>query len=432
MKVITKKLPKSEILLTIEIEADEMRKFKISAAEEIGKEIRVDGFRPGKAPYEIVVQKVGEEYLQMIAQEKAAAKTYPQAVVQEKILPLASADFKVLNKDPFTFEIKAAVFPEFSIKDLDKVYIKKEKVEVTEKEVEEVLEEMRKQKSIWHDVESKVKHGNRVEVDFEGFDAEKKEALGKTNSKNHPIVIGDKMMVPGFEDAIVGMSKDEKKEFEIIFPKDYHSKDFQDKKVLFKLKVNRVEERKMPEIDEKFIEEISGEKMSLAELKKKIKENLEHEKLHREISKQEDNFVKALDKGADLDFSDILTQDEARGILDKYKAEAEQYKIEWVKYLQIIKKTEEEIKKQALEDAKKRLRNTFLIEKAMEIETIQISDEEAKAYIAEVLQKADPKERYKIEKLYKKDSDHYKNLKHSLKVKKLFAKHIEGYEEHKH
>lgn len=420
------KLPKSEILLKVESEPSDIEQYFKLAAQEISKEIKIDGFRPGMAPYEIVQQRVGKEYIEMIAHEKATSKLYAEAMQKEKIYPLATADFKVTNRSPFTFEIKVATYPEVTIKNLDKIFIKKEKTEVNDKDIDDVLHHMRVQRSIWFDVDEAVKEGNRVEIDFEGFEPGTNIAVENTKSKNHPVVIGDKVMIPGFEDAILGMKKGEEKEFEITFPDNYHNKSFEKKKVLFKVKLNRVEDRKMPEIDEKFVEEASGEKMSLEDFKKKIKLDLEQEKKSLDKKKMEEKFIEELNKASEIEISDILIRDEAENLIDGYKKEAEKYKMDFDKYLQIIKKTEDSLRKELIERAEKMLKNSFLISKAFEIESIEISENEVEQYLNENIEKLPKKEQYNVQKEFKKGTRPYMNLMHDMKVKKLFEKHIEN------
>ncbi|OGJ51933.1 trigger factor [Candidatus Peregrinibacteria bacterium RIFOXYB2_FULL_32_7] len=428
MKVTTKSLPKSEILFHIEVDETEMRKFRLQASLEISKEVKVDGFRPGHIPYEILIQKVGEDYIEMFAQEKAVSNMYRKALEQEKIMPLATGELKVIEKKPFIFEIKAAVNPEITFKNLDKILIKREKIEVKDKEIEDLIESYRMQKSSWHDTDEKVKKGHRAEVDFEGFDLETKASLPNTKSSNHPLVIGDNMMVPGFEEAIIGMKKNEEKEFEVTFPKDYHSENMKGKKVKFQVKVNRVEEREMPELNEKFIEETVGEKISIDEFKKRVKENIEHEKIHAEQKRQEDEFLKKLNEESKMEVSDLLVEKEMENMLEQQKSAIEKnYKIEWKRYLEIIKKNEEDMKKEMNVKALERIKTSFLVEKALEVEQFSATDHEINKKIEDYLKNIPKKDQSLVKKAYKKDSEKYRSLMYSMKVEKLFEKHIEGY-----
>ncbi len=428
MKVTTKKLPKSEFLFTIEAEKGDLDKYIKDACKDISSNMRVSGFRPGHVPYDILANHVGKEYIEMVAQEKAAAKMYSQAVTDENLMPIASADFKVLNKDPFTFEIKVVLLPEVTIKGLEKIMIKKEKVEIKDKDIEDVIKELQIKKSRFEDMDRKVEKGDRVEISFEGFDAKSRDSLPNTNSKNHPVVIGDNTLVPGFEDNLIGLKKDDEKEFEVTFPKDYHATSMQSKKVKFKVKVNRTEKRIMPELDETFAESVYGKKISIEELKKYIKENLEHEKIHHEIKRQEEEFLKQLKRISELEISDILIDREVEGLMSEHTENAKKYNIEWSKYLEIFKKTEEALKKELRESAISRLTNSLIIENALKYDNITLEAGELERNIKTYIASLPKKEQYKAEKEYKKDSSQYRAMSHNLKVKKLFQKHIEGYE----
>lgn len=428
MKITTKTLPKSELLLVIETEAKDLEKYKDLACKEISAEVKVDGFRPGHVPYNILVERVGEDYIKMMTEEKAASKLYIQALEQEKLIPLGSADFKVTSQDPFTFEIKIAVKPEVEIKDLDKIHVKKEKIEVTEKDINEVIENLKKQKSTWKDVEGKASKGHRVEVDFDGFDSETNETLENTHSKNHPIVIGDNMFIPGFEDHLVDMAKDEEKEFHVTFPADYHHDKMKNKKVKFKVKVNRIEERISPEVNEDFIAEMVGEKISEEEFKKRISESLIVEKKKNEVSRQDDKFFEELLKHSDIEPSEILVNEELQYLLENYKENAKKYNLTWEKYLEIIKKKEDEVKDELRSKAVERVKYSFVVDKAFVVDDIDVKDEEVMKEIEDYIAQLPKKEQYENKKKFVKNGQAYRNLVYNMKITKLIKKHTEGIE----
>ena len=138
--------------------------------------------------------------------------------------------------------------PELELKDYKSIKVKNEEAKVTKEDMDKVISDIKKQGTTYSDVDRAVKEGDRVEVDFEGFDGDK--AVANTKSENHPVIIGGNSLIPGFEDELIGLKKDEKKEFDITFPKDYHKKDFQNKKMKFKVEIKRVEEPKEGELNE--------------------------------------------------------------------------------------------------------------------------------------------------------------------------------------
>jgi len=240
------KKDKANVTLTIEVEPSEILKHKKKACEDFSNEIKIDGFRPGHAPMHIVEQYVDKNHILAHTYEIAIQYSYADAVIKEK-LQVVSHPKIVMKSDStkdysegdenFKFEAEVAVMPEVALKDYKSIKVEKSEPKVEKKEIDETIEEMQKYFTTWADVDREVKKGDRVEIDFEGFDPKEKDEKGEhkvipnTASKNHPVIVGEGSLVPGFEDNLIGMKKGETKEFELTFPKDYHNKDFQSKKM---------------------------------------------------------------------------------------------------------------------------------------------------------------------------------------------------------
>ena len=247
MKVEIKKLPKSEVQLTISVPFETYKKWEKRALEELGKEIKVPGFRSGHVPEEVIREKVREEGVKEATVEIVLPQTYAKAVTENKLDVIARPKVEIKSDikkdgDDFVYIATVAVMPEVKVGDYKKIKVARKPVTVDPKSVEETVKLVMERFAEWKDVERKAQKGDRAEVDFEGFDEEGK-AIQNTASKNHPVILGNGVMVPGFEDAIVGMGKGETKEFTVQFPKEYHAKFMQGKKVKFKLTLNRLEEK---------------------------------------------------------------------------------------------------------------------------------------------------------------------------------------------
>lgn len=422
MDIKTKKLPKSEVLITIELTSDEYAQCQKQACERISNHVKIDGFRQGKAPYSVLVQKYGEEAISMEAQEIATQKGLIKAVKEEGIEIVTRPEIEVKSKkEPFQVEIKAGILPEIKVDGYEKIKIKAEKVEVKDPEIQEVIEKLQTRNATFAEVDRAAKKGDRVEVDFEGFD-EKKEPLEGTKSKNHPIVIGDGMFIPGFEENLEKMKKDEEKEFTLTFPKDYHKEDFQNKKVTFKVQVKMIEERSLPEVNEEFIEKITGQKMKLEELKTDIKNELTINKQNQQKQENRNQYLEELVKAVKADFPEKLIEEEAGGLVKELKHKLAHQKKTFESFLKDKKTTEDKFRKEQEEEGLKRLKLRYGLKEVLKAEKVSLSHEEVDNEIAKIKAQYPASNTAEINKYFKKGSRGYYELESELLMNKLFDK----------
>ena len=272
-----KNLPKSEVEITVTVPEDKLPKYMAKAAEEISKDVKVKGFRPGHVPADVLEGHADKKLIEARAQELAIQDTYVEIVIKEKIQVVSRPKVKIEKESPLVYVVTVAILPEVKVKDHKSIKVPKKEVKVTDKDIEEVLMDLKKRATTYKDVDRAAKKGDRVEVDFEGFD-ENEKAHENTKSTNHPLILGEQSLIPGFEEELYGLKKGEKKEFHLTFPKDYGKEDFRNKKVKFKAEMKRVEEGMEPILDESFVEKITGQKKSVDDLKKDIELNVKSRK----------------------------------------------------------------------------------------------------------------------------------------------------------
>ena len=204
--------------------------------------------------------------------------------------------------------------------------------------MDEVLQNLLKKGRKWHDADRAVQKNDRVEIDFDGKDMQGV-PLDGTSSKNHPVIIGENYFIPGFEEELIGLKKDDEKDFEITFPKDYHSKNFQDKKVKFHVKLNRVEESETQELNDAFAEELTdGKHKTLADLKVEIKTELGHQKEHDAEIQLENDVIEKLSEYFEAEVPDSMVEREIDLLLERLKSEVTKTGMKWEDY-ESLKKT---------------------------------------------------------------------------------------------
>lgn len=383
METNVKKLPKAEVEITVTFSEDEFKRDMEEAAKVLSKEVKIDGFRSGKIPYDVLVEHVGKDMVLNHALDTAIPRILTDIIKKEKLQVISRPRVDILSKDPVSLKVTAPVYPEIKVDGYEKVKVKPKEVEVKEKDVDEALKNVQKQFIKWKQVLRGVKEGDKVEIDFEGKD-EGGAPLEGTQSKNHPLIIGEKMMVPGFEDALIGMKTGEEKDFPLTFPKDYHKKSFQNKKVQFHVKINKVEEPELPEIDEAFIEKISGKKTPIDEFRKNVKADLKEYKQSEEKKNAEQQLLEKFLKVTKTDFSDLLINEEVEYMIQQMKQDMQAKGLSFDQYLQYTKKTEEEIREEMKKEAIKRLTLRFGLNEIMEKEKIEISDKEVDKKIKQI------------------------------------------------
>jgi len=423
MNVTVKTLPKSEVKLTVEVPAEKLEKYYEKAARQISNMVKIPGFRPGHVPMDILKTHVNEEAIESHMLEIAMPELYSEAVIKEKIQAISRPKVEIISQKPLKFEATVAVYPDVQISGYDKVEIKKNEAKATDQDVEEVLKDVQKRHATYKEVEREAKKGDKVEIDFEGFDQEGK-TLENTKSKDHPLVIGEGSLVPGFEEALIGMKKGENKTFEVEFPKDYFHKPFQGKKVKFTAEMKKVMEVSMPEFTQEFITEITGSDKSIEEVKKNIMENLQHDKEHQEKVRRENEYLEKVIDLTKVEIPEILVEEEIDGIMDEFKTDLEQRGIPFEKYLEQTKKKVEDLRKERRKEAENRLTLRFGLQKIFDQEKIDVTEAELKTEIEHVIALYPKNEQYKVRSEYKKGSYLLRRLENKLRMDKLFERFL--------
>lgn len=391
-----KKLPKSLVEITVTVGEDQMPEFIKKATEEIGNDISIKGFRKGHVPPHILEQHVEKKFIIAHAQEMAVRQTYSDIATKEGLHVVTRPEVKIEKEDPLTYVATVAVMPEVEIKDHKSIKVKKDEVKVSEKDLEEVIDDLKKHNTIYRDIDREIKKGDRAEIDFEGFEEDGK-SVPNTKSTNHPLIVGEGTLIPGFEEHLIGLKKEDKKEFDIIFPDDYHKKDFQKKKMKFKIEVKRIEEAVSPDLDEALIEKATGHKHTVEEFKKELEENIRNKKEDEAKVKQENEYIEKVLKAMEVEVPEAMIEEEAHFMLEEIKEEVETKGIEFKKFLEQAKTSEEDILKKYTPEAEKRVKIRLALQFLLKIEEIKVTDEDLQAELDKLKAMYPESEHKKIE-----------------------------------
>ena len=415
-----KKLPKSEIEIKITVPEERMHEFKKKACDEISKDVKVKGFRPGHVPHNVLEQYVDKNLIKAQTQQFAIQQIYTEVAIKENLQVVSRPKVDIDSEEPLKFTAKVAVLPEVEIKDYKKIKVKKMDSKVTDKDIEQVVDDMKKYGTTFKDVERAVQKGDRVEVDFEGFD-EGGASVENTKSSNHPVIIGEGSLIPGFEEELIGLKKDEKKEFDITFPKDYGKESFQNKKMKFKVQIKKIEEPSIPELDEALIEKMTGKKQTVEEFKKEIEKNIQAKKDLEAKQKQENDYIEKLLERTNVDMPESLIDEESEYILMEMKEDVEHKGIEFGKFLEQSKTTEDDLRKKYRPEGERRIKIRLALQYLITEERVEVTEDDLKAELEKIKANYPPDQEKKIQEEFE-GGKLKAQLKNRLALRKLFDK----------
>lgn len=427
METSLEKLKSGEMKLTITLSEKEMQSYEAKTLTALQDQVKVDGFRPGHIPADVMKKKVGEQAFMGQMVDMAISETYEEAVRKEKLSPVDYPKLSIVESKPLKYEATFPVIPEIEWKkDVSKYMVKPEKVKVEKKDIEEVLNNLTKSSVTWKDVDRKAKMGDRVEIDFDGFDKDKQPLAG-TSSKNHPVILGEGGLIPGFEEEIVGMKKDEEKNFEITFPKDYHNAEFQSKKVTFFIKLNRIEEGAKPKLDDEFANQITGgNRKTMKELEEEIVEELTAHKGKQEEARQENEFLKGLADYVKVTLPDAMVERELDFLSSRIKEDLKRQNVTWEDYLKQLKKDEKAIRDEMRENAEKQVIIRLALEQLYTDEKIKVEKKEVEAEIAEHMKRYPAEFAPMMTERFKEGGEAWRQLETQVRLRKLVANHVKA------
>ena len=387
MKVEINKLPKNQIELTIEVTLFELQPFLINSSTTISKEMNIPGFRPGKAPYDMVKEKIGEQAIYEEALDQIIKKTYPQAVLDQKLETVGQPKISVLKLapgNPIVYKAQVSLLPKIQIGEYKKITAKKKEVKIDSKEIDKAIANLQKMFGKEMLVERPAEQGDKVEIDFDVF--MDKVPIDGGGSKQHPLIIGEEHFVPGFEDNLIGLTKEQVKEFKLNFPKDYHKKDLAGKLAEFKVKMRAVYKIELPALDDNFARQV-GQFKSFEELRQKIEESIKKESTNKEEQRFELEILDEIIKKSKFEeIPDILIEAEKDKILTELEQDVKKQGMKFDDYLQSLKKSKEELKKEFLEPAEKRIKTALVLKHIAKEEKIKIEDKEIDQEIKKTLE----------------------------------------------
>lgn len=371
MKVTKELLKDSQAKLTIELSVEEAKPYVEKAAERIAKEVDIKGFRKGKVPYDVLKQNVGEQAIYEEAFSDMVEESYQKALAEQDLDIAGRADIdreKLAPGNPVVYTATVPLMPKMELADYKTLKAKKEEAKFDEKKYERTVKDIQKMRAKEKLVDREAKTGDKVVIDFEvkidGVVIE-----GGKAAKQH-LVLGEGQMIPGFEEEVVGMKKNEEKDFTLNFPKDY-KKELAGKEAAFHIKLHDVYEMELPELTDEVAKEMNFE--SLKNMEEEIRANIQRE-LDQEV--QEKFEVAVLDeliKNSTFDpIAPQLLDEEAAKMMRELQENIMQQGLKFEDYLTHMKKTEEELKNDFQDQARKRIQAALIMREVAKAEEVKV------------------------------------------------------------
>jgi trigger factor len=257
MKSIVEKTENNKVKITITVDAETFEKANHSAYLKSRSKINVPGFRKGKAPKAVILQRYGEGVFYEDAFDEVFPVAYQEAILEHDIKPVErpAIDILEIGKEGVKFTCEVTVMPEVKLGDYKGVEVEVPEYKVTEKDVNAQIDREREKIARWVEVERKVEKGDRANINYKGFVDDV--AFEGGEAEGHDLEIGSGSFIPGFEDQVIGMEKGETKDIMVTFPTEYHSEDLKGKEAKFVVTVNDIKEKELPELDDEYAKDVS-------------------------------------------------------------------------------------------------------------------------------------------------------------------------------
>lgn len=378
MQSVKKQLSPTKVELTVTADQAFMDRVKDHVLGDLSKSVNMVGFRKGHAPKALIEKNVDQATLQSQFLDHAINDLYIEAMSEEKLRPVAQPEVNVTKFVPFTtleFKATVEVVGDITLPDYKKIKLAKTVQPTTDKDVDAVLDDLRRRDAEKKEVTRAAKDGDETVIDFKGVDAKTKEPIAGADGTDYPLTLGSNTFIPGFEPEIVGLKAGEEKTFDVTFPKDYSATELQGKKASFTVNVKTVRELALPKLDDTFAGKV-GPFRTIQELKDDIKKQLEAEKENQAQRAFENDLLAQIAEKAKADIPTSLIDEEIDRMEEEERRNLVYRGQTWQEHLDAEGKTAEQHKEGLRESAEARVKTGLVLGEVAQAEGINVTDAE--------------------------------------------------------
>lgn len=388
----------SRVTLEINIDAESFQKAINQAYKKTKGKYNLPGFRKGKAPKQIIELNYGKGVFYNDALDIIIPAEYPKAVEELglNVVSMPEIDIKEFAEDgSIVLTADVDVEPEFEVAEYKGLEVEKVVEAITEEAIETQLKGLQEKQSRTVTVERAAENGDTVDIDFEGFVAG--EAFEGGKSENYALELGSKSFIPGFEDQLVGKCVGEECEVVVTFPEAYQAEELAGKEATFKVKINEVKNKVLPELNDEFASDTT-EFETLAELKEDIKTTLQKAAEDAADSKLKNDIVSKISEKTEIEVPKSMIESQLDKMMSDFNYQLQSQGFDIEKFLEITGRTEQSLRDERHEEAEKVVKDVLVLEKIAKIEEITTTDEDIE------------KEYERLAALYNIESDKLKEL----------------------
>ncbi|MGB5931947.1 MAG: trigger factor [Anaerolineae bacterium] len=381
MKVNTEKMENCQAVLTIEVEEERVERSLKEAARRISKRTRIPGFRAGRAPYHIVERMVGKEAVFDEALEELGSRVYREALEESELEPFDRAEMEVVEREPLTLKMTVPLKPEVELGDYESIHVEPQEVKIEEEEIEEVLTALREERGEWVPVEREAQKGDLLTLDVEGR-ADGERVVG-AEEWEYTLRLGAEVPVKGFPELIEGMKAGEEREFTLAYPAIHPQADLAGRKVEFRVRLLGLKGKHLPPLDDEFAKTV-GDFERLKELRERVESVLQARAETRERERVAEEVLTGMTDQAKIAYPPALLERELDSMIEDYAQAVGRQGFTLPRYLEVVGKSEEELRRELRPQAEERLKKALVLSKFTEEEGIAVEDEEVDREVDEI------------------------------------------------
>ncbi len=417
MKITSNKTEKRTAYLTVEMEPAEVEEYMESAYKRMVNRVDIPGFRKGNAPREVMEKHVGRDKLFEEAKNELIPKTCNRIIKEQGLEAITSPMVKTTQEEPLVFKMILPLMPVVEICDYQSIRMQPETVEIADKDIDDALEQIRHQCATYEPVDRPVKSRDMLTIDIESTILES--PFIREKWMQFQVLPECPPEIPEFSDHLIGMKKDEEKEFKLRIPKDYPNKTMADKEALFKVKVLEIKEEQLPELDDNLVKMVAPDIQTLNLLREQIANNMKMDYEQKAMSRFEDKLINTLIEKSNLEIPPFMMESEAKHLID-----------EGLQQLQASCKTKEEfenklkqvsieqVREQYQSMAERRVLWHLVMQEVSKAENIKVSGDEIAEEIEYMIQGAIIGKEREMQRQYMNEPQNRENVKDLLSARK--------------
>jgi trigger factor len=373
------KLEENKVRLDIEVTPETVRQGVEAKIKELGRQVRVPGFRPGKAPRRVIENRLGRDYIYMEALQEQLPAWYTQAVVETEVRPIDRPeihfDDPLDEEEGFKFSATVEVRPEAALGDYKGVEVPRREVEISDEDVEDRIEELRAQFATLAAVEGRpAQEGDFVILDFSG-ERLAGGPLEGAEAEDYMLEIGGGELLPDFEENIVGMNAGERKQFGVTFPMDYAEETLRGESVLFNVHAKEIKERDVPPLDDEFVKEAS-EFETLDELRVAVREELEAAAEQRVDGEFRGRVLDVVAGGSEVEVPEVMVHEKAHEMVDSFERSIRSQGMDPEQYYELAGTGHAEFEARVTPDAEDTVKKELVLDAVATAENIVAEEKE--------------------------------------------------------